>query len=171
MAKGPTYVVHYRRKRKKKTDYKKRLGLLKSGLPRLVVRKSNKHVIVQLVKYESEGDKVTASAHSKDLKKFGWKYSTSNLPAAYLTGLLCGKRALNKTKDAILDLGKQSLTKGSGIYAALKGAIDAGMNIPADESVFPPEARVSGEHIAAHKKIPDIVSDFNKVKASILESK
>ena len=49
MANKKTYTVPFRRKREGKTNYKKRLGLLKSKSLRLVVRKSNKHILVQLV--------------------------------------------------------------------------------------------------------------------------
>ena len=38
-----------RRRLEHKTDYKARLGLLKSNMPKLVVRKSNRYITVQLV--------------------------------------------------------------------------------------------------------------------------
>ncbi|MDK2384746.1 MAG: 50S ribosomal protein L18, partial [Candidatus Korarchaeota archaeon] len=38
MARSARYKVRFRRRREGKTDYKKRLALLKSGLPRMVVR-------------------------------------------------------------------------------------------------------------------------------------
>ena len=62
-----------RRKREDRTDYKKRLALLKSKTLRLVVRKTNKHVSTQLILYGEDGDKVVESAHTRDLEKFGWK--------------------------------------------------------------------------------------------------
>jgi len=43
MATGPRYKVPMRRRREVRTDYHQRLRLLKSGKPRLVARKSNKH--------------------------------------------------------------------------------------------------------------------------------
>jgi hypothetical protein len=39
--------------------------------------------------------------------------------------------------------------KGSKIYAALAGALDAGINISHDPDILPDEARLSGEHIVA----------------------
>src|SRR6056297_3703125 len=94
MATGPRYKVPMRRRREARTDYHQRLRLLKSGKPRLVARKSNKHVRAQLVTLGPEGDETHAAAESRDLREFGWEAPTGNLPAAYLTGLLAGLRAL-----------------------------------------------------------------------------
>ena len=91
--KTQTYTVKYRRKREGKTNYKKRLGYLKSENPRLVIRKSLNNVNVQIIAFQSKGDKILASGHSKELQKYGWKNIRSNLPTAYLTGLLAGKKA------------------------------------------------------------------------------
>jgi len=151
MAHGPTYIVQYRRRREKKTDYKNRLNLLKSGRDRLIIRRSNKHVNVQVIRYMPDGDLVIASAHSAELSKFGWGFGCSNIPSAYLTGFLCGVRAIQKSAgSAIVDTGLQFNFKGGNLFAAVKGAIDSGMEIPCDESVFPNEARIKGEHIAGY---------------------
>ena len=91
-------VLQYRRKQQGKTDYKKRLALLKSGLPRLVIRGSNKNMQVQLVEYQEDGDKVLATTRASDLKKQGWNKSTGNLPAAYLTGLLLAKKSKRQVR-------------------------------------------------------------------------
>ena len=87
------YELKMRRRRTGQTDYRMRLKLLLSKKPRLAVRKSLKHIRVQVISYTQKGDVINASAFSQELKKFGWNYSTSSLPAAYLTGLLCGIRA------------------------------------------------------------------------------
>lgn len=151
MAKGPTYVVQYRRKREGKTDYKRRLDLLKSRKPRLVIRLSNKRVIAQIVDYMEDGDQVIASADSNDLKNFGWGFSGTNLSSAYLVGFLCGKRALqNGKKEAILDSGLQQNIKGSRLYSALKGVIDSEVKVPVGDSVYPDENRISGGHVAEY---------------------
>ncbi|EEZ92675.1 MAG: hypothetical protein BJBARM4_0725 [Candidatus Parvarchaeum acidiphilum ARMAN-4] len=39
-------------KNEKRTNYRKRLELLKSGIPRLVVRKTDKSVIAHIVEYK-----------------------------------------------------------------------------------------------------------------------
>jgi large subunit ribosomal protein L18 len=171
MARKAAYVVPYRRKREGKTDYKGRMNLLKSETTRLVVRPSNKHMTVQLVDYRKEGDLVVSMAHSKELAEFGWNYSTSNLPAAYLTGMLCGLRGAKKgVKTAILDIGLFPSIAGSKTYAALKGAIDAGLKIPADAVIFPNEKRVTGEHIVQKGKKETLTEEFAKVKEKILEN-
>ncbi len=154
MATGATYVVQYRRKRSQETDYRDRLDLLKSGKPRLVIRPSNKHIVVQVIGYKPNGDMVLASAKSSDLVGFGWKYAKSNIPAAYLTGLLCGKRATDaKVKDAVMDIGLCRSVKGSRIYAALKGVVDSGLEVAHDEKIFPDESRISGQHTKEAKEM------------------
>jgi len=169
MATGPTYRVDYRRKRESKTNFKTRVETLKSGIPRLVIRPSNKHILVQLVKYSENGDLIQATAHSKDLTKQGWTHSTGNLCAAYLTGFACGlKGKQKKMEEAILDLGMNTSVKGSRIYAALKGALDSGLKLNHDAEMLPSEERVSGAHIASYvKKSKDIHSDLTKIKEKI----
>lgn len=154
MAKGATYVVQYRRKREGKTNYKKRLNLLKSRKSRLVIRHSNKKILAQIIDYNEEGDRIIASANSNELKKYDWNFSTNNLPAAYLTGFLCAKRGILKgKKEAILDIGRHPPIRGSRIYAALKGAIDSGLQVPVNDGAFPDEKRITGGHIADYTSI------------------
>jgi large subunit ribosomal protein L18 len=165
---SPTYRMPLKRRLEGKTDYRQRLKLLLSKKPRLVVRKSLKYITAQIVEFDEKGDKVIASAHSKNLKKLGWEFACDNLPAAYLTGLMIGKKALEKNvSEAILDIGLYSSTKGNRIYALVKGAIDAGLKIPCDESVFPEEERICGMHIASEKfkKLPE---EFKRIKEKIL---
>jgi len=170
MARKLSYVVQYRRKRKAKTDYRKRLDLLKSDKIRLVVRPSNKHMSDQVIEYASEGDKVVASAHSTELAEYGWVHSTSNTPAAYLTGLLCGVRGKrNNVKEAVLDNGLLTAIKGSKLFASLKGCVDAGVNVPVGEEILPDASRIEGKHIASHlEKSKNITADFIKTKEAIL---
>jgi len=134
--------------RKDKTDYGQRLSLLKSGTPRLVVRISSKNIIAQIVEYVPEGDKILTAISTKSLEKLGWKGSRSNTPAAYLLGCLLAKKTT--VKEAILDIGKRRSVHHSKMYALVKGAIDGGLNIPADESAFPSEERIEGNHIKAY---------------------
>jgi len=151
MKKNKILTVEFRRKRKDKTDYKKRLILLKSGKARLVVRKSKDNMLAQLVKYLPQGDNVVVSASSIELKKYGWNYSKSNLPSSYLVGLLVGKKAISKgIKEAILDIGLTASIKGSRVYAVLKGAIDAGLKISHSPEILPDEKRIRGEHIKTY---------------------
>ncbi|MBN2111518.1 50S ribosomal protein L18 [Candidatus Woesearchaeota archaeon] len=146
-------IIPLKRKRKGLTNYKKRLTLLLSGNPRLVIRKSLKSIMLQVVEYSPAGDKVIVSAHSNELKKSGWKMKGNSLPASYLTGFLLGKKAKDKkVGKCILDMGLYPSVKGNKIYAALKGAVDAGLNVPHAKDVLPPEDRVKGKHIAEFAK-------------------
>src|SRR3989344_5153073 len=114
MKKYKTFVVKYRRKTSGKTDYRKRLKLLLGGKPRLVVRKSLKNITAQIAAYSKEGDKILASAHSRELNEFGWNSPKGNTPSAYLVGLLLGKKAKKTNiKEMILDLGMNKSVKGS----------------------------------------------------------
>lgn len=155
MAKGPAYTVPYRRRREGKTDYNLRRKLIISKLPRLVVRKTNKNFIAQVVIATVIGDVIITSAHSRELRKrFGWLGSLNNLPAAYLVGLLCGLRATAKgVEKAILDIGLHTPSKGAAVFAAMKGFVDAGIEVPYDESILPDESRVRGEHIAKYAEL------------------
>ena len=154
MARGPRYVLPHRRRREGKTNYRTRLKLLLSEKPRLVVRKSLKHMRAQIVVYDPKGDKTLVSASSEELKKFGWNVPTGNVPAAYLVGLLIGKRAVAKgIKEAVLDIGLYRATKGSRLFAVLKGALDAGLKVPHSDEILPSEDRASGMHIVNYAKL------------------
>jgi len=146
-ARGPLFVVNFRRRRQGVTDYAKRVALLKSGLPRLVVRKSNKYVIVQVVEFSEKGDETIAAATSRQLSKLGFQ-GKANTPSAYLTGFLVGKRALAKgASECAADFGRHAATKGSLLYAAVKGAVDAGLKIPASPEVLPSKERIEGKNL------------------------
>lgn len=158
--------VKYRRKREGNTDYKKRLKLLMSGSNRLIVRKTNKNIILQMAEYNENGDKILITANSSELKKYGWNKATGNIPASYLTGLIFAKRALKKNIDsAIVDIGLQTPTKGSRLFAAVKGAIDGGMKIACSEEAFPNKERLIGNHISNETSLL-----FEKTKNNILKS-
>lgn len=147
---GPSYRVPFRRRREGKTDYRSRKALVSSRLPRLVVRPTLRHMIVQIVKAEEVGDQVIVSAHSRELTKgFDWQGDCGNTPAAYLTGLLCGfKAVVQGVKRAVLDIGLNSPSQGSRVFAALKGVLDAGVTVPHSKDMLPTEDRISGKHIA-----------------------
>jgi large subunit ribosomal protein L18 len=166
---SPRYKMPFKRRRLGKTDYKKRLRLLLSKKPRLVVRRSLKYILAQIIEFAKGGDKTLVQASSKELKKFGWEFACDNLPAAYLTGLLIGKKALAKgIKEAILDSGLYSSTKGNRIYAVVKGARDAGLEVPVDESILPNEERIKGLHISTYlEKFKSLPEKFEEIKKKI----
>ncbi len=137
-----------RRRRQGLTDYRKRYKLVKSGLPRLVVRRTNRYIIVQVVKSKAGGDETLLTVTSKKLAEYGWKAGFKNIPAAYLTGLLAGVLAGKKgVGKAVADIGLHSPVPGSRVFAAIKGFRDAGVEVPAGEGVLPDDERLRGEHI------------------------
>lgn len=158
----------FRRKREGKTNYKKRLTMLKSQKPRLVIRKTNKQIIIQIVEYLPDGDRVVCGVNSVSLKKLGWKYACNNLPACYLAGLILGKKAIaKKMNEAIVDVGLQTPVAGSRIYAGLKGVVDSGLKVPVSEDIFPAPERLSGKHITSFfsaNKNPNQFADYKKNK-------
>ena len=166
MATSPRTRVPFRRRREGRTNYRTRLALLKSQETRLVVRRTNGNVIVQFVDWTQGGDAVKATAVAQELKKMGWEGSAKNTPAAYLTGLLAGKRAAQAgVESAVLDIGRHTPTKGSRVFAALKGVLDAGIDVPhGGEDVYPSEERLNGAFL-------ELESNFNAVKAKIADSK
>lgn len=147
--------IAFRRKREGKTDYRKRIKLVLSGKPRFVVRRSLNNFTAQLIVYSEKGDLTLASAHSRELLKFGYNMHRGNAKAAYLTAYLCALRAIKKGyKEAVLDIGLVTPVRGSNVFAALRGAVEAGLNIPHDDEVLPGDDRLKG--------VEEIVKKINK---------
>jgi len=132
----------------------------------LVVRFTNKDIIAQLIFSEIVGDKVVRAAYAHELPRYGLELGLTNYAAAYAVGLLLARRHLNALKldntfkgkevadgekysiieegieseanpfKAILDVGLVATTTGARVFAALKGAVDGGLNIPHSETRF-----------------------------------
>ncbi len=159
--------IQKRRRRERKTDYLKRLKLLKGNSPRIVFRKTNRYIIAQYVTSEEAQDKIEVGVTSKDLKKFGWpsdfEGSLKSIPAAYLTGLLIGGEIIKKKLDTpIMDFGMiRVLSKNKG-FAFLKGLFDAGVKTNCPEENFPEKERISGKNM---KK--DFSKKFEEIKSKI----
>ncbi|PIO08943.1 50S ribosomal protein L18 [Candidatus Woesearchaeota archaeon CG08_land_8_20_14_0_20_43_7] len=145
------YTFAKRRKREGKTNYRKRLSLLKSALCRIVVRRTLNNITVQFIKYETTGDKVLAAATTQELKKFGWEFRT-NIPSAYLVGLLLAHKCKKIKHKAIFDVGFFTPIKGSRLFAVAKGCVDGGMDLEHSPDAFPSDERIKGNHIAAFAK-------------------
>ncbi len=146
-------TIPYRRKGEGKTNYRKRLKLLKSHTPRLVVRKSLTSIYAQVVAFGPDGDRVLVTATPRDLVKEGWQYSTKNMPAAHLIGLMTGKKARKANITSVIaDLGLQKPVKKSVLYTVIKGVKDAGVHLPVSDEVLPDEKRIKGEHIIEYWK-------------------
>ena len=154
------YSKILRRLREEKTNYRKRGTMLMGKRDFIAVTISNQNTQVQVLTPGMTGDKVISSAHSRYLIGKGWKGSRKSVSAAYLTGYLAGKKALSQgAKDAILYTGTKRYTQR--MAAALKGVIDAGLEVPASEETFPSEDRINGEHLTIKNDIPKMKSTID----------
>ena len=167
------YQTKYKRRRSGKTDYYARKRLItqaknKYNAPkyRLVVRFTNRDIIMQIITSEISGDKVFASAYAHELRAYGITHGLTNWAAAYATGLLIARRVLKKLGldedftgveepdgefqltevseeserrpfKAFLDVGLHRTSTGARIFGAMKGASDGGILVPHSESRFP----------------------------------
>jgi len=167
------YQVKFMRRRQGKTNYKARRILLKRDRSkydtrkyRLVVRKTNRKIVAQIIYATLTGDRVTCAASSDELTRYGVKLGHTNYPAAYCTGLLLARRVLKQFKldkkyegcsevtgewhenmpeeeddanplTAYLDVGLTRTSTGNNVFGVLKGAVDGGLNVPHSERRFP----------------------------------
>ena len=153
-----------RRRREALTNYKKRITMLKGGMDRLVVRKSNRGIIAQLVSFDLKGDRILASAYSGELKPMGWQ-PRANTPTAYLTGFLLAQKSKKLgVEKCILDIGLYKPIKSSVVFSAAKGALDNGM--PVIGKIEADEKRISGLHIMAYAKSAKRENQFSSYKKS-----
>jgi large subunit ribosomal protein L5e len=167
------YQVKKRRRYQGKTDYKQRRNMVKqaknkynSPKYRLIVRFTNRRVIVQVAYATIIGDRTVCQALSTELPKYGISCGLTNYAAAYATGLLCGRRLLKKygmddefkgvaehngeeyhIEDehegdrrpfkVLLDVGLMRTSVGARCFGAMKGAADAGLHVPHTAKRFP----------------------------------
>ncbi len=149
-------TLPFKRRRLNITNYRKRLKLVSSGKIRFVVRISNKYVNCQFIEYHEDGDKTLVGFNSKSLNKVSFK-GGKNLQSAYLSGYFAGLLAIKRNiKEAILDIGLRPSVKNSRVYAALKGALDAGINIPHGEEVLP------SDELLKKDELKEIINKINK---------
>jgi large subunit ribosomal protein L18 len=165
-----TYVQTLKRIRSDKTNYRKRAALLIGRHSFVTVKVSDQNVAAQVLKPTPTGDIVIASAHSRELAKQDWKGAFNNLPACYLTGLLMGKKTLEKgVKNAVLYIGKDHFT--SRVAACLKGIVDSGVTMPVSEESLPPEERITGRHIAKYAStLKEDQEEYNSRFSAILKN-
>ncbi len=160
-----------RRRKEAKTDYKKRIAFLKSEIPRIVFRKTNRYIIAQYVKSDEAQDSIKTGITSKVLLEYGWpkefEGSLRSIPASYLTGLLLGKKISGeKTQNPVLDFGIARKTHKNRFFAFLKGLKDSGAKIKCDEKLFPEEEKIKGKYL---KK--DFSNLFDEIKNKIQTDK
>ncbi|MCK9596923.1 50S ribosomal protein L18 [Candidatus Pacearchaeota archaeon] len=159
--------ISKRRRTEGRTDYLKRMKLLKSGSPRVTFRKTNKYIIAQYITSKEAQDKIEIGTSSKDLKKYGWpeefEGSLKSITASYLTGLLIGKEIIKKKlKTPIADFGMTRVLSKNKAFAFLNGLIDAGIKIECPEKDFPEKERIEGKNM---KK--DFSKTFKEIKSKI----
>jgi len=158
-------IIPRKRRLKGLTNYTKRRRLLEGRKPRIVIRKTNKYIIIQYVESARAQDTIKTSVISKELLAYGWPKEKigglKSLAAAYLSGLLFGKK-IKSYKSAILDTGLIRSTKGSKIYSAVKGIVESGFDMPHNEEVFPEESRINTDKTKAF---------YDKIKSSIEKGK
>ncbi len=160
-----------RRRKEHKTDYLKRIKLLKSGSPRVVFKKTNKYIIAQYVKSKEAQDEIKMGITSKILLKYGWPKefggSLKSIPASYLTGLLIGEKILEKKLEKpVVDFGMIRVLHKNKAFAFLKGLKDSGIGVECEEKFFPNEDRIKGKHL---KK--DFSKIFEGIKSKIEKEK
>ncbi len=141
-----------RRRLENKTDYHKRIKMLKSQRPRLVFRRTNKYIISEYITSAHAQDKIELFASSKELLKYGWpkenEGSLKSVTASYLTGYLMAKKIQSGKKETpIVDLGMIRIIHGNKAFAFIKGMIDAKLNVPCKKEAFPSEDRIKGKHL------------------------
>jgi len=132
---------------------------------RFVVRFTNRDIICQIVFARIAGDVVMCAAYSHELPRYGIKVGLTNYAAAYATGLLLARRLNHKlglhekypgiegkaTGEhflvepmgdgrrpfyALLDVGLARTSTGARVFAAMKGAVDGGLEVPHRDNRF-----------------------------------
>lgn len=135
----------------------------------MVVRKSNRYIRLQLITAEIGGDRTHVAAISSELLGYGYSGGLANAPAAYLTGVLFGRRAFAAGyHEMILDKGLQRHEAGGTIYAALRGALESGVTIPCAEGVLPGDERALGLLIASFSGDSTYSERVSQVKGKLL---
>jgi large subunit ribosomal protein L18 len=165
-----TYVRTLKRIREDKTNYRKRSAILIGRHLFITIKISDQNVTARVLKPTPTGDIVIASAHSRELAKHGWKGAFNNLPACYLTGMLLGKKAAEKTlSTAVLYIGKNHFT--SRVGACAKGIVDAGISMPVSRESLPDDERISGHHIAEYSRtLKEDPETYNSRFSAILKN-
>ena len=171
MATNGRYFVQFRRRHEEKIIYSRRRRLFVSAKTLLFIRKTNRHIIIQLVAAQMDGDYTLVHVNSKELVNYGYKGYLGNTPAAYLTGMLFAVRAQKAGYEgAIADIGLQVASTGARVFAAVKGAVDAGFDVPVGESILPDDDRCNGAHIAEYdERYADLVSQVEAAKDAIMK--
>ena len=165
------YLFHSHTRREGKTDYSRRRWLFFTAKSIIFIRRTTRHIIIQLVAAQMDGDYTLVHVNSKELVNYVYKGYLGNTPAAYLTGMLFAVRAQKAGYEgAIADIGLQVASTGARVFAAVKGAVDAGFDVPVGESILPDDDRCNGAHIAEYdERYADLVSQVEAAKDAIMK--
>ena len=165
-----TYTAVLRRNRENRTNYRKRTAILIGRRSFVSITVSNQNIMAQALTPQVRGDIVITAVSSKELLKYGWKGSMNSMPSCYLTGLLLGKRTLEKgINNLVLYTGKKSFT--TRVASCLKGIIDAGVSIPVSEASLPKIERLNGGHIGQYAVVLKKDEEkYNSHFSSLLEN-
>lgn len=160
-----------RRRQEGKTDYSRRITMLKGDSPRLVFRKTNKFLIAQYVTSREAQDKIEFGVSSKKLINYGWpkeaEGSLKSIPASYCLGLLIGKIIEeNKLKAPILDLGMYRVLPKTKIHSFIKGLVDGGVKLKHEGKLFPEDDKIKGKYLKNKIQFAEIKIkiDASKIK-------
>ena len=132
----------------------------------------DKNILIINSKLSHGGVETQIKYTAAELVKYGYNGSLANTPAAYLTGMLFAVKAFNAGYEtAILDIGLHRATYGAKVFAALRGAVDAGFDIPHNPDILPADERVKGSHIAeyAPDRAADLVENVEAVEDAIMK--
>jgi large subunit ribosomal protein L18 len=157
-----------RRRKENKTDYLKRLKLLKGEKPRIVFRKTNRFIISEYITSKEAQDRVVFGFDSRKLNEYGWpkdaQGSLKSTTASYLIGYLTGKSIIKQKLDTpILDAGMNQAIHKNKIYSFIKGLIDSGIKINCEKEFFPEDSRIKGQHLKNKIPFEEIKSKIDKI--------
>ena len=99
------YTFIRKRRKEAVTDYARRVRLLKGGKNRLVIRRSNRGIIAQAVKYSVDGDMTVSTARSEELSKLGLLGVYLHSSAYYVVYKSClglERASLHKSVEALV---------------------------------------------------------------------
>ncbi len=160
-----------KRKRAGVTDYSRRLRLVKSGKPRLVVRPSGKGILAQIVEYSQNGDHIIKTVTDRTLKSKGYEVRGNNISVSYLVGFTLANEIKDSgIEEVVLDAGRRNIVKGGRISAVVMGYVEGGGKVPCDKSIFPKEERIMGQHLQ-NKSAAETMSQVRKITAPAAEKK
>jgi large subunit ribosomal protein L5e len=161
---------------------------------RMVVRMTGTDIVAQIIHSEIKGDIVHTSAYAHELPRYGVKLGLTNYASAYCVGLLLARRHLKKLSldshyqgvsevtgedyyveqvddapgpfRAVLDTGLARTSTGAKIFAAMKGAVDGGLDVPHSEKRFFGYDEEEGKYSAEahrHRLMGGHVADYMRI--------